>query len=380
MTCKYFGSCASCTLFDKTYDEQLNYKIKREKQRFENFTNMEFDIVKSVPKNFRNRTEFRVWWEKDEKNEKDILSYAMNGFDKNILKIDSCSIVSNDIANLMPKLLKELESDMILSFRLFAIEFLSSSTNDMLVTLIYHKKLEDEWINLAKNLETKLNIKIIGRSKKQKIVLKDDFINETLNISNQDFFFAYTENGFTQPNTAVNIKMIEWVLNNTPNSKGLNKDLCELYCGGGNFTIPLSKKFNKVLATEISKTSINSALRNCSLNNIENISFIRMSAEDFVDALNEKRAFNRLKNIDLKSYDFSTIFMDPPRSGLDDTTRALAKKFPNIIYISCNPQTLHRDLEELVKTHKIVKFALFDQFAYTEHIECGVILEKRKEN
>src|SRR5574344_439300 len=106
MTCKYFGSCASCTLFDKTYDEQLNYKIKREKQRFENFTNMEFDIVKSVPKNFRNRAEFRVWWEKDEKNEKDILSYAMNGFDKNILKIDSCSIVSNDIANLMPKLLK----------------------------------------------------------------------------------------------------------------------------------------------------------------------------------------------------------------------------------------------------------------------------------
>lgn len=373
MTCKYFGSCASCTLFDKTYDEQLNYKIKREKQRFENFTNCDFDIIKSTPKNFRNRAEFRVWWEKDERNEKDILSYAMNGFDKNILKIDSCSIVSNDIANLMPKLLKELQSDMILSFRLFSIEFLSSSTNDMLVTLIYHKKLEDEWINLAKNLETKLNIKIIGRSKKQKIVLKDDFINETLNISSQDFFFAYTENGFTQPNTSVNIKMIEWVLNNTKKS---NKDLCELYCGGGNFTIPLSKKFNKVLATEISKTSINSALRNCSLNNIENISFIRMSAEDFVDALNEKRAFNRLKNIDLKSYDFSTIFMDPPRSGLDDTTRALAKNFENIIYISCNPETLHKDLEELTKTHKIVRFALFDQFAFSEHIECGVILEK----
>ena len=74
--------------------------------------------------------------------------------------------------------------------------------------------------------------------------------------------------------------------------------------------------------------------------------------------------------------DFDTIFMDPPRSGLDDTTRALAKNFTNIIYISCNPQTLHRDLEELLKTHKIVRFALFDQFAYSEHIECGVILEK----
>ena len=264
---------------------------------------------------------------------------------------------------------------MILSFRLFAIEFLVSSTSDMLVTLIYHKKLEDEWINFAREIEQKLNIKIIGRSRKQKIVLSSDFINESLNINSQEFKFAYEENGFTQPNTSVNIKMIEWVLNNTKDS---NKDLCELYCGGGNFTIPLSKKFNKVLATEISKTSIKSALRNCALNNIENIDFIRMSSEEFVEALNEVRAFNRLKNIDLKSYDFDTIFMDPPRSGLDDTTRALAKNFENIIYISCNPETLHRDLEELLKTHKIVRFALFDQFAFTEHIESGVLLKMIK--
>ncbi|QKF60170.1 tRNA (uridine(54)-C5)-methyltransferase TrmA [Aliarcobacter lanthieri] len=373
MNCKYFGTCASCTLYDKTYDEQLNYKIQREKKRFENFTNIEFDIIKSSEKNFRNRAEFRVWWEKDENSQKDILSFAMNDFNKDILKIDSCSIVSSDISNLMPKLLIELEKDMLLSFRLFAIEFLNSSTHDMLVTLIYHKKLESDWCELSKKIENKLNIKIIGRSRKQKIVLSDDFINETLTIENQEFKFAYEENGFTQPNTNVNIQMIEWVLKNTQSS---TKDLCELYCGGGNFTIPLSKKFNKVLATEISKTSIKSALRNCKLNNIENIEFIRMSAEEFVEALAEKRPFNRLKNINLKAYDFNTIFMDPPRSGLDDTTRNLAKEFENIIYISCNPETLHRDLQELVKTHKIVKFALFDQFAFTEHIESGVILKK----
>lgn len=376
MTCKYFGLCASCTLYNKTYEEQLNYKIAREKDRFSSlidFSKIALDIIKSKDSNFRNRAEFRVWWEKDENEQKDILTYAMNDFNKEILKIDSCEIVSEDIKNLMPKLLTELEKSMILSFRLFAIEFLVSSTSDMLVTLIYHKKLEDEWINLAREIEQKLNIKIIGRSRKQKIVLSSDFINESLNINGQEFKFAYEENGFTQPNTSVNIKMIEWVLNNTKDS---NKDLCELYCGGGNFTIPLSKKFSKVLATEISKTSIKSALRNCALNNIENIDFIRMSSEEFVEALNEVRAFNRLKNIDLKSYDFDTIFMDPPRSGLDDTTRALAKNFTNIIYISCNPETLHRDLEELLKTHKIVRFALFDQFAFSEHIECGVILEK----
>lgn len=375
MNCNYFGICASCTLFDKTYEEQLNYKIQREKERFSNFTNIDFDIIKSNESNFRNRAEFRIWWEKGENN-KEILSYAMNDFKKNILKINSCEMVSHHIKELMPKLIDELQNDLELSFKLFAVEFLGSSTKDMLVTLIYHKKLEESWIQKAKEIEKRLNIKIIGRSKKQRLVLTNDYINETLNISNQNFFFAYEENGFTQPNTNVNIQMIEWVLKNTKNS---SKDLCELYCGGGNFTIPLSTKFRKVLATEISKTSIKSALRNCSLNKIESISFIRMSAEDFVQALNKVRAFNRLKDINLDDYEFDTIFMDPPRSGLDDTTRNLAKDFENIIYISCNPETLHRDLEELTKTHKIEKFALFDQFAFTNHIESGVILRKLKD-
>ncbi|MCT7588189.1 tRNA (uridine(54)-C5)-methyltransferase TrmA [Aliarcobacter butzleri] len=375
MNCNYFGICASCTLFDKTYEEQLNYKIQREKERFSNFTNIDFDIIKSNESNFRNRAEFRIWWEKGENN-KEILSYAMNDFKKNILKINSCEMVSFHIKELMPKLIDELQNDVELSFKLFAVEFLGSSTKDMLVTLIYHKKLEESWIQKAKEIEKRLNIKIIGRSKKQRLVLTNDYINETLNISNQNFFFAYEENGFTQPNTNVNVQMIEWVLENTKNS---SKDLCELYCGGGNFTIPLSTKFRKVLATEISKTSIKSALRNCSLNKIESISFIRMSAEDFVQALNKVRAFNRLKDINLDDYEFDTIFMDPPRSGLDDTTRNLAKDFENIIYISCNPETLHRDLEELTKTHEIEKFALFDQFAFTNHIESGVILRKLKD-
>ena len=372
MNCEYFGKCGSCVLYDKSYEEQLNFKLQREKERFSDFTTMDFDIIRSDKKAFRNRAEFRIWWDKDE-NGNEILSYAMNDFNKNILKIDSCQIVSPQIQEIMPKLLSLLMSDLTLSYKLFAVEFLGSTTNDMLVTLIYHKKLDDNWNELAKTIEEKLNIKVMGRSRKQKIVLSSESINETLTMNNQNFKFAYQEGGFTQPNTNVNIQMIEWVLNNIETS---SNDLCELYCGGGNFTIPLSTKFNKVLATEISKTSIKSALKNCELNNINKIGFIRMSAEEFVQGLQEVRTFNRLKDVNLKDYNFDTIFMDPPRSGLDDTTRALAKDFEQIIYISCNPETLHRDLKELTNTHEIVRFALFDQFAYTNHIESGIILNK----
>ena len=372
MNCEYFGKCGSCVLYDKSYEEQLNFKLQREKQRFSDFTTMDFDIIRSEEKAFRNRAEFRIWWEKDEAGN-EVLSYAMNDFNKNILQIESCQIVSSHIQQIMPKLLALVSSHIELANRLFAVEFLGSTTNDLLVTLIYHKKLEESWNAKAKELEEKLNIKVMGRSRKQKLIISTDTINESLTINNKNFKFAYQEGGFTQPNTNVNVQMIEWVLNNIKTS---SNDLCELYCGGGNFTIPLSTKFNKVLATEISKTSIKSALKNCELNNIDTISFIRMSAEEFVQGLQELRTFNRLKDVNLKDYDFDTIFMDPPRSGLDDTTRNLAKDFEHIIYISCNPETLHRDLTELVKTHEIVKFALFDQFAYTNHIESGVILKK----
>lgn len=371
MDCNYFGICGSCTLGGQPYEEQLNKKIALEKKRFENFWDKQIDIIKSSDGAFRNRAEFRIWRTFDQ-NDNATYSYAMNDRDKKPLPINSCSIVSQSIATLMPKLLDQIQNNEILNQKLFSCEFLSSTTNDILVTLIYHKKLDEIWVNEAKELEKQLHIKIIGRSRKQKIIISDDTINEELNIQHSTFKIKYKEGGFTQPNQYVNKQMISWVLNNSE----AKDDLCELYCGGGNFTIPLSKKFNKVLATEISKTSIKSAKINCELNNISNIEFIRMSSQEFVEAKNKVRKFTRLKDIDLESYRFSTIFLDPPRAGLDETTTKLAQTFHQIIYISCNPQTLHRDLETLTKTHCIKRFAFFDQFAYSNHIESGVILKK----
>jgi len=374
MQCNYFGICGSCTLGGKTYDEQLTYKVDIEKERFQELYTNKIDIIKSDDGRFRNRAEFRVWKSFD-KNNNFTLQYAMNDINKKALIIDSCTIVNQSISDTMPKLLNEIKEQDILNFKLFTCEFLTSTTNDILVTLIYHKKLDEEWSNQAKQIEEKLNIKIIGRSRKQKVVLSSDMIDEQLTIANNTFNIKYQEGGFTQPNQKVNIQMIEWVLNNIE----AKDDLCELYCGGGNFTLPLSKVFNKVLATEISKTSIRSAKLNCKLNCIDNIKFIRMSSEEFVEARNGIRTFRRMEqeNVSLKDYDFSTIFVDPPRAGLDDTTRKLSSQFDTIIYISCNPETLKRDLDELTKTHNIKNFAFFDQFAYSNHIESGVILDKK---
>ncbi|HFU77292.1 MAG TPA: tRNA (uridine(54)-C5)-methyltransferase TrmA, partial [Epsilonproteobacteria bacterium] len=98
---------------------------------------------------------------------------------------------------------------------------------------------------------------------------------------------------------------------------------------------------------------------------------------EMTEALNGVREFSRLKDIDLKTYDFSTVLVDPPRAGLDEGTIALISQIENIIYISCNPETLARDLEILSQTHDVKEAAMFDQFPHTEHVESGVFLRKK---
>ena len=155
------------------------------------------------------------------------------------------------------------------------------------------------------------------------------------------------------------------------------RDLLELYCGHGNFTIPLAAKFNRVLASEISKSSIANARINCELNGVYNAQFVRLSADELMSAFARRREFERLKGIDIFGYDFSHVLIDPPRAGLEPSVIDFIKNFQNLIYISCNPQTLFENLRSLCVTHEVRRFAIFDQFAHTAHIECGVLLRRR---
>jgi tRNA (uracil-5-)-methyltransferase len=73
----------------------------------------------------------------------------------------------------------------------------------------------------------------------------------------------------------------------------------------------------------------------------------------------------------------NTVFVDPPRAGLDEHTEKMVAAFDSIIYISCNPETLAANLAHICQTHNISRFAMFDQFPYTHHMECGVFLERK---
>ncbi|UNH27187.1 tRNA (uridine(54)-C5)-methyltransferase TrmA [Moellerella wisconsensis] len=356
------------------YELQLAEKVTRLKQLMIPFNAPEPDVYRSPESHYRMRAEFRLWHEND-----DVFHIMFDQQTKQRIRIDHFPVASQLINNMMCSLLSLIKGNQVLRFKLFQVDYLSTLSNKMIVSLLYHKKLNDEWTAEAKQLKAALeaqgfDVQIIGRASKTKIMLDHDYVDEELLINGKKMIYRQVENSFTQPNAQVNIQMLEWAIAATQHSKG---DLLELYCGNGNFSLALAQNFQRVLATEIAKPSVAAAQYNIEANNIDNVQIIRMSAEDFTQAMQGTRQFHRLEGIDLLSYQCETIFVDPPRSGLDDDTVKLVQGYNKILYISCNPETLSQNLLVLSQTHDIKKLALFDQFPYTHHMECGVLLERK---
>jgi tRNA (uracil-5-)-methyltransferase len=355
------------------YDKLLTNKCESLKTQFDDFDIQHFEVFASAKTHYRLRAEFRVWHEGE-----DLYHIMFDPKDKSRIRIDQWLPGSQTIYQLMPMLIEKLKQSPVLRRKLFQIDYLSTLSGEVLVSLLYHRQLEEQWSDeirqLKEDLSSQFKIDFVGRAKKQKIVLDRESVDEQLTIHGRKLQYQQVENSFTQPNGLMNQQMIEWAIDASKDNGG---DLLELYCGNGNFSLALAPHFNKVLATEISKSSVNSAQHNIAVNKIENVDIIRMSTEDFTEAMRGEREFRRLKGIDLKSYNCQTILVDPPRSGLDKATESMVAQYDNIIYISCSPETLKDNLDALTKTHKVEKFAFFDQFPYTHHMECGVYLTRK---
>ena len=353
------------------YERLLTDKVARVSDMLEPFGVPVPEIYPSPDEAFRMRAEFRVWHEGDK------LDYVMfrPGDRQTPVTIDSFPIASTSIQALMPLLIERLRPEPILRRKLFQVEFLSTLTGDTLVTLVYHRPLDDDWESAATELANALDVSIVGRSRRQKRVIGRDHVLEKLSINERSYHYRQYEQAFTQPNARVNEKMIEWACRQ---AAGLPGNLLELYCGNGNFTLPLATCFEQIIATELSKSSVKAARENLAMNTIDNVDIIRLSAEEVTQAMMGVRQFRRLSHLprSLADYDLQCLFVDPPRAGLDSGTVAMAAAFPAILYISCNPETLAKNLEALCQTHSPAAFALFDQFPYTDHMECGVLLTR----
>ncbi|MFC3034803.1 tRNA (uridine(54)-C5)-methyltransferase TrmA [Pseudoalteromonas fenneropenaei] len=355
------------------YETQLAEKAARISAQFARFNPPALEVYDSPASHYRQRAEFRVW------HDGEALYHIM--FDqetKEKIRVDQFPAAAPLINEMMQVMVEKLKGNEVLRRKLFQIDYLSTLSGEILVSLLYHKPLDEAWMQamqtLRAELQTQYKVDFIGRARKQKEVLGRDYVTERLTVNGKEYVYQQVENSFTQPNAKVNEKMLAWAQSIAAN---LQNDLLELYCGNGNFSIALAGHFNKVLATEIAKSSVQSAQLNIAANGVTNLDIIRMSSEEFTQAMKGEKQFSRLNGIDLKTYNCQTILVDPPRAGMDELTCRLVAEYDNVIYISCNPDTLERDLELLSQTHQVSRIAIFDQFPYTHHVESGVFLTRR---
>ena len=212
-------------------------------------------------------------------------------------------------------------------------------------------KLVNEKINeLLKNKPKKGIIRTNGKE-----IISSE--NENIIINVDKYKFKVNLNSFFQINPYTYTKMFNYI----KRLVNENEILLDLYCGVGVFSVLLSDNCKKAYGIEINENSYSNALENKRINNLNNVNFMLGKVEDNLPKIKEK---------------VDTIIVDPPRSGLSKTTinQILNIKPKKIIYISCNPMTLARDLKIMNFNYKIEIIKGFDMFPRTNHVECVCVL------
>lgn len=334
--CPYYKECGGCQLMEINYQKQLEYKKAKVKNIFKRYANLEIDakIVPSQQFKYRNKITLQV------KNG------ILGLFKKNtndIVPIESCLLISDK----MNSIIKIISQNINLSNLTKII--LKESQNQLMVIFIG----EASELEIIKNLKSKvdslyLNSKcIFGKAK-----IQDNLNGYKYNISPDSFY---------QVNKIQTIKLYNKVKEELlPQKKTL-----DLYCGTGTIGIYIASKAKSVLGIEINKSAIKDANENKILNNINNINFKCGSVSSLINT-NEQ---------------YESIIVDPPRSGLDKKTKKDILKInpQQIIYVSCNPITLARDVKELSQKYKIINITLFDLFPNSYHVEsCCYLLRKEE--
>jgi tRNA (uracil-5-)-methyltransferase len=360
-----------CQVSPENYQQQLDNKIERVRGLLSLVAEQSIHIAPSPVAHYRMRAEFRVW------HKEDVWHYAM--FDvanKRPVFIEDCPMVVESINALMQPLRVQLLARPLLSHKLYAIDFLASSQGEILVTLIYKTPLTPEWDDTVRGLNLPEGVMVLGRSRGKKRVMVRDYVNETLSLPSGDSFtLRHVENAFSQPNAAVNAQMLAWV--DAQLSADVKRPaILELYGGAGNFTWVLARHSDKLLMTELSPHAVSAAQDAFAQAGIHHVTIAAMNSEQVSGQLSATGDGTQL-NWQGQDYDFRLVMVDPPRAGLDDVTRSLVQRFDSILYVSCNPETLARDMLAWQETHSLVDIAIFDQFPYTHHIEVGVMLVKK---
>lgn len=323
--CPYFTKCGGCTFW--------NVNITKENEIKENYIKRLFPNVKvntiiaNNEINYRNKVTFHIHNGK--------LGYYQKN-SNNLVLIDECLILNKEI-NKIKKYLETLD--------------LTKVTEIM---IRYSNNYDELLINFKGQLKDYDHLKKIKNIKSIYINNYLVYGNPTIKEKINNLEFLIGPNSFFQINT----NMIANLYNSIKNFITPSSSLLDLYCGTGTIGIYLNEYFEHILGIDIVKENIENAFLNKEINKIDNISFQHKDASSIENTY------------------FDVVIVDPPRAGLGEKTKEHLLNINSkiIIYVSCNPNTLKKDIEKLKEKYQLVEITPVNMFPKTEHIECVSLL------
>ena len=383
--CSTYQRCGGCDLRHMTYENTL--KLKKEtvqslvNKNLKNKITVESTIGMDNPYNYRNKAQYPVGLNKE--GVPDIGVFAQRTH--TIIPIESCKIqteVSQRIAKTILNFIREKnisvynEEKQTGLFRHIVVKVGKYTNQVMCILVVNEKKANNEIehdivkVLCAQYPEIKTIVKNINNENTNVILGKeninlygDGYIEDKLG----EYIFKISPMSFYQ----VNPVQAEILYNTAIEAASLSKDdvLFDLYCGIGTIGIFASKYVKQVYGIEIVPQAINDAVENARINNIKNAEFMIGDVEISFDEL-----------INKKNIVPTAIIVDPPRKGLDDKTiqNILKIKPEKLVYISCNPATMVRDLSKMEEIYNINRIQPVDMFPFTKHVECVAVLNLKK--
>ncbi|MCD9567537.1 23S rRNA (uracil(1939)-C(5))-methyltransferase RlmD [Pseudomonas protegens] len=358
--CAHAGRCGGCSVQHLPHDEQLALKQRMLAEQLSKVAGVEpeaWAAPLSGPEfKYRRRARVAVRW--DAKGKQLEVGFRAAG-SQDIVAIDDCPVLVQalqPVMNRLPAMLRRLSKPQALGH----VELFSGSA--LAVLLRHMAPLSDSDLTILKDFCDfhQAQLWLQGEGEPQPF---DPSQALGYRLETWDLHLAYRPGDFVQVNAGVNEAMVaqalEWL------APQADERVLDLFCGLGNFALPLARQVREVVAVEGVATMVARAAENAASNNLHNTRFFQadltqpLSAAEWADE------------------GFSAVLLDPPRDGAFEVVRQLATLgAKRLVYVSCNPATLARDTVELIKQgYRLKRAGILDMFPQTAHVEAMALFE-----
>lgn len=376
--CKVFGKCGGCQLLNMSYEEQLKKKKDEVTKLLKPYCTVEKIIGMENPVHYRNKV--LATFSCDRKGMPISGMYEENSH--RVVPTDSCLLNDEKADKIIVSVRGLLKSFKIKTYNedtgygllRHVLVRVGKNSGQIMVVLVLASPIlpgKNNFVKALRNLHPEITSMVINVNPrhssavlgdKEIVIYGPGYIEDTL----QGKTFRISPKSFYQINPVQTEKLYSTAIEFADLTG--KETILDAYSGTGTIGICASDKAKKVICVELNKDAVKDAIVNAKRNNVSNIEMFNQDAGEFM----LKQAEANIK--------MDVVFMDPPRSGSDEKfLRSLCKHAPKkVVYISCNPETLARDLKFLTKNgYKAEKAVACDMFPTTNHCECVVKLSKK---